>query len=411
MTVSEAPQPAVRDPLALEGAHCARNYHPLPLTVVRAEGAWLFDGAGRRVLDGLAGYSAQNFGHRHPALVDAAVRQLGRVAHTSRAVHDDQLGPFCADLSRLVGKRLVLPMNTGAEAVETAIKTARLWGRDRKGVGEGAAEIVVADGNFHGRTTTIVSFSDEPLVHDGFGPYAPGFRVVPYGEPEAVERAITARTVAVLIEPIQGERGVIVPPAGYLRRLREICDERNVLLIADEIQSGLGRAGATLACEHEGVVPDLVILGKALGGGLVPLSVVVADEDVLGVFRPGQHGSTFGGNALACAVGRAAVALLATGELQERSAALGARALARLRDAAHPVVREVRGRGLWLGIDLEPEAVTARAACERLLGAGVLSKETHGQTIRFSPPLVIGDDELEWALDRLDAVLSDLGRG
>ena len=395
--------------LALTEAHAAHNYHPLPVVIAEADGVWVTDVEGNRYLDMLAAYSALNFGHRHPRLIQAAKRQLDRVTLTSRAFHNDLFGPFCEQLAELCGKDMVLTMNTGAEAVETAIKVARRWGYDVKGVAPDRANIVVAGGNFHGRTVTIVSFSDDPSARGGFGPFTPGFRVVPYGDIDALRAAIDDDTVAFLVEPIQGEAGIIVPPEGYLRAARELCTERNVLLLADEIQSGLGRTGTTFAIEHEAVVPDVYILGKALGGGIVALSAVVADRDVLGVIGPGEHGSTFGGNPLACAVGLEVLDILRSGEYQARSAELGAWLLDALRDAGFPNVAEVRGRGLWIGIALRPEAGTARAACERLMTQGVLAKDTHETTIRLAPPLSIEREDLEWALERIEGVLATAG--
>ncbi len=385
--------------------YTAHNYHPLPIVIAEGEGAWVTDVDGRRYLDCLAGYSALNFGHRHPALIEAAREQLDRVTLTSRAFLHDQFGPFCRELAELCGKDLVLPMNTGAEAVETAIKVARKWGYKVKGVPDGQATIVVAENNFHGRTTTIVSFSTDPEARDDYGPYTPGFRVVPYGDVASLEAAIDDTTVAVLIEPIQGEAGVLVPPPGYLPSVRGLCTERGVLFLADEIQSGLGRTGDTFACDFERVVPDMYILGKALGGGVVPVSAVVANSDVLGVLRPGEHGSTFGGNPLACAVGRAVVGLLRTGEYQERARELGAGFHDRLRQLVGHGLTAVRGRGLWAGIDIEPELMTGRQACERLAARGVLAKDTHGSTLRLAPPLVISKSDLEFAVTRLADVL------
>jgi ornithine--oxo-acid transaminase len=386
--------------------YSARNYHPLPVVIASGEGVWVTDVEGRRYLDMLAAYSALNFGHQHPDLVKAARDQLERLTLTSRAFHNDQIGPFLRDLCELAGKDRALPMNTGAEAVETAIKAARKWGYKVKGVPDGRAKIVVASGNFHGRTTTIISFSDDPVSRADFGPYTPGFVTVPYGDADALATVLAdPEVVAFLVEPIQGEAGVIVPPEGYLRAVRELCTEHRVLFIADEIQSGLGRAGATFACEHEDVVPDVYVLGKALGGGILPVSAVVADEEVLGLFRPGEHGSTFGGNPLACAIGRKVIEILRTGELQRRSGELGDWFLQELRAADVPTVREIRGRGLWIGIELAPEAGTARAACERLLAEGILAKDTHETTIRLAPPLVITRDELGWALERIVPVL------
>ena len=383
--------------------YSAHNYHPLPVVIAEAEGSWVTDVDGTRYLDMLAAYSAINFGHRHPRLVAAAQRQLDRVSLVSRAFEHDQFGPFCAELAELAGMEMVLPMNTGAEAVETAIKTARKWGYQVKGVPDGEAVIVVFDGNFHGRTTTIVSFSTDPEAKDGFGPYTPGFRIVPYGDLAALAAALDENVVAVLAEPIQGEAGVRIPPAGFLAGVRELCTAHGVLLIADEIQSGLGRTGTTFACEHDDVVPDMYILGKALGGGIVPVSAVVSSEDILGVFRPGQHGSTFGGNPLACAIAREVIAMLATGEYQERSAKLGTHLHNRLRDLPDSEIREVRGRGLWAGVEFT--RLSGRKACERLAERRVLAKDTHGSTIRLAPPLVISEQDLDWAIDQLEAVI------
>ena len=400
-TISDRTLPAVA-----EAEHwTAHNYQPLPVVIADAEGAWVSDVDGRRYLDCLAGYSALNFGHRHPALIAAAREQLDRVTLTSRAFLHDQFGPFCRELAELCGMDLVLPMNTGAEAVETAIKVARKWGYRVKGVPDGQATIVVCAENFHGRTTTIVSFSTDPDARADYGPYTPGFRVVPYGDLAALAAAIDDTTVAVLIEPVQGEAGVIVPPAGYLPAVRALCTELNVLFIADEVQSGLGRTGETFACDHEGVRPDVYVLGKALGGGVVPVSAVVAGRSVLGLLRPGQHGSTFGGNPLACAVGRAVVGLLRTGEYQARAREVGARLHARLGSLVGHGVTAVRGRGLWAGVDIDPELMTGRVACERLMARGVLAKDTHGSTIRLAPPLVVTRDEIDWAVDRLAEVL------
>lgn len=392
--------------IAAEESHVAHNYHPLPIVVASAEGSWVTDVEGKRYLDLLSAYSALNFGHGHPALLAAAREQLGRVTLTSRAFHNDRLGPFATALAALCGKDLVLPMNTGAEAVETGIKVARAWGYRVKGIAPDTATIIVAGGNFHGRTTTIVGFSDDPSARDDFGPYAPGFVSVAYGDAAALEAAIDEHTAAVLIEPIQGEAGVIMPPEGYLRAVREICTANRVLMIADEIQSGLGRVGTTFACDREDVVPDVYLLGKALGGGILPLSAVVADRDVLGVIRPGEHGSTFGGNPLASAVGLKVVELLADGEIQARAAALGEHLEARLAELVGHGVTGVRSAGLWAGIDIDPAVGTGRQVAERLLARGVLVKDTHGQTIRIAPPLVIRATELDWALEQLKVVLA-----
>lgn len=399
----------VRTPTAVRDAQrwTAHSYDPLPVVISSAEGAWVTDVDGRRYLDCLAGYSALNFGHRHPRLVEAAHAQLDRLTLTSRAFIHDQFADFCRELSQLCGKELVLPMNTGAEAVESGIKVARKWGYQVKGVAAEQANIVVAEGNFHGRTTTIVSFSTDEGARADFGPYTPGFRLVAYGDLAALTAAIDENTVAVLLEPIQGEQGVIVPPAGYLPDVRRVCTDQNVLLIADEIQSGLGRTGTTFACEHEAVVPDMYLLGKALGGGIVPVSAVAADADVLGVLQPGQHGSTFGGNPLAAAVATEVVRLLATGEFQRRSAELGARLHAGLRALVGKGLLAVRGRGLWAGLDIDPALMTGRAASERLMSRGVLAKDTHGSTIRLAPPLVITEEEIDHAVAQLAAILTE----
>ncbi|MPY83202.1 MAG: ornithine--oxo-acid transaminase [Actinophytocola sp.] len=384
----------------------ANNYHPLPVVIADAEGAWVTDVDGNRYLDFLAGYSALNFGHRHPALVEAATAQLGRVTLTSRAFHHDQFGAFCRELAELTGTEMVLPMNSGAEAVETAIKVARKWAYRVKGVPDDAAQIVVAGSNFHGRTTTIVSFSDDEDARADYGPYTPGFVTVPYGDAAALAAAVTDRTAAVLLEPIQGEAGVNVPPPGYLAEVRRICDARGALFVADEIQSGLARTGTLLALEHEGVRADLTTLGKALGGGILPVSAVVGSRDVLGVLRPGEHGSTFGGNPLACAVGRAVIRLLATGEFQLRSAELGAHLHARLGELIGKGVSAVRGRGLWAGVDIADGGLTGRQAAEAFAARGVLCKETHGATLRLAPPLVISEADLDRGIDAVADVVS-----
>ncbi|MFJ4623356.1 ornithine--oxo-acid transaminase [Streptomyces sp. NPDC088812] len=387
----------------------AQNYHPLPVVVARAEGAWVEDVEGRRYLDMLAGYSALNFGHRHPALVEAAHRQLDRLTLTSRAFHNDRLAEFAERLAELTGLDMVLPMNTGAEAVESGVKVARKWAYEVKGVPADRATIVVAADNFHGRTTTIVSFSTDETARRGFGPFTPGFRIVPYNDLAAMEAAVDETTAAVLIEPIQGEAGVVIPDDGYLAGVRELTRRAGCLFVADEIQSGLGRTGRTLAVEHEGVVPDVLLLGKALGGGIVPVSAVVARREVLGVLRPGEHGSTFGGNPLAAAVGTAVVELLATGEFQRRAAELGVV----LRDGLAGLVGKgvvgFRARGLWAGVDVDPAVGTGREIGERLLAEGVLVKDTHGSTIRLAPPLTITAEELESALGALERVLRRAG--
>ena len=403
----QSPAPQTEEHLHLADRFVAHNYYPLPVVVAEAEGAWVTDVDGNRYLDCLAGYSALNFGHRHPGLLQAARDQLDRVTLTSRAFHNDQLGPFCRDLAALAGMEKVLPMNTGAEAVETAIKVARKWGYDLKGLPVDTANIVVAADNFHGRTTTIVSFSTDPLAREGFGPFTPGFRIVPYGDTAALRDAIDHETVAVLLEPIQGEAGVIVPPEGYLPAVREICTEKDVLFIADEIQSGLGRTGTTFACELEGVVPDMYVLGKALGGGIVPVSAVVSSDQILGVMHPGNHGSTFGGNPLAAAVGRAVVGLLESGEPQARARDLSAAFEGGLRKLIGDGVVEVRTRGLWAGVDVDPALMSGRQLSERMLAKGVLVKDTHGSTIRLAPPLVIEKDDLDWMVEQLAAVLAE----
>ncbi len=397
--------------LDLDDAWCTHNYHPLPVVIATAEGAWVTDVAGRRYLDMLAGYSALNFGHGHPALIAAAKEQLDRVTLTSRAFHHDQLGLFCRELAELTGTEMVLPMNSGAEAVEAALKVARKWAYRIKGVPENQAQIITAGGNFHGRTISIISFSDDPVATADYGPYTPGFVGVKYGDVEALTSAIGATTAAVLLEPIQGEAGVLVPPPGYLAEVRRLCDLHNVLFIADEIQSGLGRTGSVLALDQEGVRADLYTLGKALGGGIMPVSAVVGLRSVLGVLQPGQHGSTFGGNPLACAIGRAVIRLLATGEMQARATELGAHLHTRLNALVGHGVAEVRGRGLWAGVQLSPEVGSGRAIGEELARRGILIKETHQTTLRFAPPIVITRDELDHAVDTLAAVISEIRQG
>ncbi|SMD24824.1 ornithine--oxo-acid transaminase [Lentzea albidocapillata] len=396
---------ASADFVALDEEWSTHNYHPLPVVISHGEGSWVTDVEGRRYLDFLSGYSSLNFGHRHPALVAAAVEQLGRVTLTSRAFHHDQFGLFCRELAALTGTEMVLAMNSGAEAVESAIKVARKWAYRVKGVPEGMAEIIVAGSNFHGRTTTIVSFSTDETARNDFGPFTPGFKVVKYGALDEIESAISPRTAAVLLEPIQGEAGVVVPPAGYLAGIRRLCDQHNVLMIADEIQSGLGRTGELFALDHEGVRADLYTLGKALGGGILPVSAVVGSRSVLGVLKPGEHGSTFGGNPLACAVGRAVVGLLATGEFQQRSRDLGAYLHAELNKLVGHGVAEVRGRGLWAGVEIAPGGPVGRAASEALATRGVLCKETHASTLRVAPPLVITRDEIDLGVQAIAEVV------
>ncbi|OQR62810.1 ornithine--oxo-acid transaminase [Streptomyces maremycinicus] len=405
MTAPVVPTRTSADLIRAEEPVLAHNYHPLPVVVASAEGAWVRDVEGRRYLDMLAGYSALNFGHRHPLLIEAAHRQLDRLTLTSRAFHNDRLAGFAERLAALTGLDMVLPMNTGAEAVESGIKVARKWAYEVKGVPADRATIVVAADNFHGRTTTIVSFSTDETARAGFGPFTPGFRIVPYNDLAALEAAVDETTAAVLIEPIQGEAGVVIPDDGYLAGVRELTRRRNCLFVADEIQSGLGRTGRTLAVEHEGVVPDVLLLGKALGGGIVPVSAVVARREVLSVLRPGEHGSTFGGNPLAAAVGTAVVELLETGEFQRRATELGAV----LRDGLTGLVGKgvvgFRARGLWAGVDVDPALGTGREVSERLMREGVLVKDTHGSTIRLAPPLTITGEELTSALATLEGVL------
>jgi ornithine--oxo-acid transaminase len=394
--------------IEVEARYCAHNYEPIPVVLARGEGAYLWDTSGRRYIDMMSAYSAASHGHAHPRILAALEAQARRLAVPSRAYYNDRLGPFLAELCRLTGLDAALPMNTGAEAVETAIKAARRWGYHVKGVAKDRAEIIVADGNFHGRTTTIISFSSEADYRDGFGPFTPGFRNVPFGDLGAIERAITPDTVAVLMEPIQGEAGIIVPPAGWLAGLRRICDAHNVLMILDEVQSGLGRTGAWFAFEHEDARPDGLILGKALGGGVLPVSAFVAVHEVMDVFTPGSHGSTFGGNPLAAAVGLEALRVLREEGLVERSRDLGAHMIERLRAIDSPVLTDVRGRGLWAAAEINPRFSTGREACERLMAKGVLSKETHGAVVRFAPPLVITREALDLALERFEDVVGEL---
>jgi ornithine--oxo-acid transaminase len=392
--------------IALDEAYAAHTYHPLPVVLREGKGAWVTDVDGRRYLDCLGGYSALNFGHGHPALLKAAHDQLDRLTLTSRAFHNDLLGAFSRDLANLAGMDVVLPMNSGAEAVESAVKLARKWGYEIKGVAPEQASIVVARDNFHGRTISIVSFSTDPQAKHNFGPYTPGFREVPFGDADALRAAIDSTTVAVLIEPIQGEAGVVVPPAGYLRSVREICTDSNVLFMADEIQSGLGRTGRTFACDHEDVHPDVFILGKALGGGILPVSAVVSRWDVMEALHPGEHGSTFGGNPLACAVGHAVVRLLQTGEFQQRAAVLGDYLADKLNALVGHGVLGFRSRGLWAGVDIDPSLATGRAVSEALMQRGVLAKDTHGSTIRLAPPLVVTQDDVDFAVDALKDALA-----
>ena len=382
------------DFIDLDHRYAAHNYSPLDVVIARGEGAWVQDVEGRRYFDALAGYSALNFGHSNPRLVAVAERQLHTLTLTSRAFHSNQLGPFARDLAALTGKDLILPMNSGAEAVETAIKVTRRWGKRAKGLPEDWGTIIVMGGNFHGRTTTIVSFSTDKTAREDYGPYTPGFLVVPYGDITALRAAMTDETIGILLEPIQGEGGVVIPPEGFLRDVRALCTERNVLMIADEIQSGLARTGRTFACDHEDVVPDIYIMGKALGGGIVPLSAIAANTDVLGVITPGSHGSTFGGNPFAAAIGHEVIAMLNTGEFQERARVLGDVLAGELAALAHPGILEVRQRGLWAGIDVDPALMSGKELCYRMADRGVLAKDTHGSTIRLAPPLVATEADI-----------------
>ncbi|WP_126424890.1 ornithine--oxo-acid transaminase [Brevibacillus marinus] len=379
----------------------ARNYHPLPIVISKAEGVWVYDPEGNKYLDMLSSYSALNQGHRHPRIIAALKEQADKVTLTSRAFHNERLGEFYEKLAQLTGKRMILPMNTGAEAVETAIKAVRRWAYEKKGVAADSAEIIVCAGNFHGRTTTITSFSSDPDYRRGFGPFTPGFKIIPYGDIEALRAAITPNTAAFLVEPIQGEAGIVIPPDGFLKQASELVKEHNVLLIADEIQTGFGRTGKMFACEWEGVVPDMYVLGKALGGGVLPISAVAANEEILGVFGPGSHGSTFGGNPLACAVACAAMDVLVEEKLADRSRELGAYFLEQLKQIQHPDIKEVRGRGLFIGVELRGKA---RPYCEKLKDLGLLCKETHENTIRFAPPLVISKEDLDWAIAQIKTV-------
>lgn len=392
--------------IAIEGEHLAHNYAPLPVVLNHGEGVWVTDVEDRTYLDCLAAYSAVNFGHRNPELIAVAKAQLDRLTLCSRAFHSAPLGGFVSALSELIGKEAVLPMNTGAEAVESGVKVARRWAYQTKGVPVDSAEVIVAAGNFHGRTTTIVSFSDDPDARAGYGPYTPGFVTVPYGDPSAIADAITERTAAILLEPIQGESGVVIPPQGYLSEVSRLAKLHNVLFIADEIQSGLGRTGATLECQNAGVEPDIYLLGKALGGGIVPVSAVLANWDVLGVLTPGSHGSTFGGNPFAAAVGHAVVELLQTGEPQRMARERGAQLAAGLADLVGQGLTAVRARGLWAGLDVDPAIGTGRDVCVKLMRQGVLAKDTHGQTLRLAPPLIITEAEVDLLLAALRAALS-----
>ena len=403
MTILE--RSSSRELIDLEDRYGAPNYHPLDVVLSRGAGVWVWDVEGNQYLDCLSAYSAVNQGHAHPRILRALVAQAGRLPLTSRAFRNDQLGPYYRELCELTGFEMAVPMNSGAEAVETALKAARKWAHEVKGVPDGKAEVIACEGNFAGRTISTVSFSSEPLYRAGFGPFTPGFTLVPYGDADALEAAITPNTAAFIVEPIQGEAGVVVPPEGYLRRVRDICGRHGVLLIADEIQTGLGRTGRLFACDHEDVRPDVVTIGKALSGGFYPVSAVLASAEILGVFTPGTHGSTFGGSPLACAVAREALRVLVEEDLIGNAATMGDYFATRLVEIGSPHVREVRGRGLLIGVELRPEAGGARRFCEGLQRAGVLAKETHVDTIRFAPPLVITKDEIDWAIERIGPVL------
>jgi ornithine--oxo-acid transaminase len=394
-----------QDYIAIEKRYGAHNYNPLDVVIARGKGVWVEDVEGNKFMDFLAAYSAVNQGHCHPRLVSVMKEQVEKLTLTSRAFRNDQLPLLARELCELTGYDMVLPMNSGAEAVETAIKLARKWGYEIKGVEADSAEIIVCDGNFHGRTITIITFSPEEQYKDGFGPLTPGFKMIPYGDADALEKAITSNTVAFLIEPIQGEGGVIVPPAGYLNKAKEICDHHKVLFIADEIQSGLGRTGKMFAGEHENVRADIVTIGKALSGGMYPVSAALASREIMSVFKPGDHGSTFGGNPLACAIAREALKVIIEEKLCERSAELGEYLMKRLQEIESPHVDFYRGKGLWIGIVLKKEAKGARRFCEALMKKGVLAKETHWNVIRLAPPLVISKDEIDWALERIEPVL------
>jgi len=385
--------------------YSARNYAPLPVVISKGKGPWVEDVDGHRYLDMLSAYSALNFGHSHPRIVEVFVEQAAKLALTSRAFQNDQFGPFCKEVTELCGQDLVLPMNTGAEGVETAIKTARKWGYKVKGVEADKAEIICCQNNFHGRTVTIITFSTDPQFRDGFGPFTPGFKLIPYLDPKALQAAITKNTVALLVEPIQGEGGIIAPPAGSLKECYEICRRNNVLFIADEIQTGLGRTGRVFACDYEGFKPDMLILGKALGGGLMPVSAVLASKEILGVFNPGDHGSTFGGNPLACAVARISLKVLIEEKLPQRAAELGEAFMARLRTIGGSKIKEVRGKGLLIGIELHEQAGPAKGFCKKLKDEGLLCKDTVEQVIRLAPPLVIEQKDIDWAFTRIAKVL------
>jgi len=401
----ERPKAAPRDFIAIEAQYGAKNYKPLDVVLTRGRGAYVWDVEGRRYLDCLSAYSAVNQGHCHPKILEAMTEQAARLTITSRAFRNDQLPLFYEELCALTHSHMALPMNSGAEAVESALKVARKWGYQVKGVPEDQAEIIVCADNFHGRTLAIVGFSTDPVSRDGFGPFAPGFKIIPFGDAEALERAITPNTVAFMAEPIQGEAGVIIPPAGYLKQARALCTQHNVIMILDEIQTGLGRTGKLLAEEHEGIEADLTLVGKALGGGFYPISAVLSTKEVLGVLKPGEHGSTFGGNPLACAVARAAMKVMVEEGLIENSARIGARLKQGLETISSPRIKEIRGRGLMIAVELHPDAGGARPVCEQLQALGLLCKETHQHTIRIAPPLIITENEADWVVDQFGAVL------
>lgn len=398
----------MNDRIDLESRYCAHNYHPLPVVLTRGEGVYVWDEDGRKYLDMMSAYSAVSHGHAHPRLVELVRRQVGELNIVSRAYHTDKLGPFLQRACELAGQEMALPMNTGSEAVETAIKAARKWAYTVKGVARDQAEIITCSGNFHGRTIAIVAMSDEAQYQDGFGPFPPGFRIVEYGNIDALEAAINANTAAFLVEPIQGEGGIVVPPKGYLKAAEALCRKHNVLLIADEIQTGLGRTGRFLACEHEDVKPDGLILGKALGGGILPVSMFLARREIMDVFTPGDHGSTFGGNPLAAAVGLEALNILIEDDLSAKSAAMGVYLLDALRAIKSPLIAEVRGSGLFIGIEIDPALGSARTICEALMERGLLSKETHETVVRLAPPLTISKTEIDWAMDQIRAVVGEM---
>jgi ornithine--oxo-acid transaminase len=394
--------------LELENQYCAHNYHPLPVVLSRGEGVYVWDENGKKYLDMMSAYSAVSHGHANPRLVAALTKQAETLCIVSRAFYTDKLGPFLKLACELTGQDMALPMNTGAEAVETAVKAARRWGYESKGIPADQAEIIVCTGNFHGRTTTIISFSDEKEYQKNFGPLTPGFRIVEYGDADALEKAITPNTAAFLVEPIQGEGGIVIPPEGYLKRCQQICRDNNVLLIADEIQTGLGRTGRLLACDHEGVKPDGLILGKALGGGIMPVSMFLAKKEVMDIFVPGTHGSTFGGNPLAAAVGTEALNILVEDKLAERSAELGQYLVEQLHGIDSPLIGEIRGAGLFVGVEIDPALGTAREVCERLMDRGLLSKETHETVVRLAPPLIVTKEQLDWAVGQIREVLQEM---